>query len=78
MSGYFAGSQLPAPLETKNDERPDMETLIDTETNDGWVVAGNRARKLSDVPGWLASWSGPTRGSKNMRHVIGDLYDLVD
>ena len=76
ITGYFAGPQLPK-IETEDEEFPIMETLIDSETNEGWVVAGNRARKLSDPSGWLESWAGPTRGSKSMRFVVDDLYDLV-
>ena len=68
------GLDLPDPTTRK---QHDMETLIDTSTNEGWVVAGNRARKLSDVKGWRASWNGPTYESQSMRHVIGDLYDVV-
>ena len=54
-----------------------METLLDTTTGEGWVCANGKARPLTDVPAWVASWSGPTSTSKNMRYVIPDLYDVI-
>ncbi len=61
-----------------DDEENDMLTLIDSTTNEGWIAAGNIARKLSDPADWLATWEGPVRKHGNMRYVIGDLYELTD
>ena len=77
-NGWVNEPPMPLPNLPDLDEMEDeMIALIDTETNEGWLVAGNRARPLTDVAGWLATWNGPTYGSKSMRYVIGDLYDLV-
>lgn len=58
-------------------EESDMETLHDTSTGAGWVCANGKARPLSDVPAWLASYTGPVRSSPSMRYVVPDLYDIV-
>ena len=68
----------PAYDDDHDDEDNDMLTLIDSTTNEGWIAAGNIARKLSDPADWLATWEGPIRKHGNMRYVIGDLYELTD
>ena len=66
---------MPPDLE---EEAPDMETLYDTETGEAWIAANGKARPLSDVTKWLATWEGPTRRSASMRYVIEDLYTLTE
>lgn len=68
----------PAYDDDHDDEDNDMLTLIDTTTNEGWVVAGNVARKLYDPADWLAGWEGPVRKHVGMRYVIADLYQVTD
>lgn len=59
------------------DDGDDMQTALDTTSGEGWVIAAGKARPLTDVTGWLDSWDGPTVKNHNMRHVIGDLFDIV-
>lgn len=62
---------------TPQEEDEDMVTLIDSTTGDGWVANGTKARPLTNVGAWMASWDGPVRRSANMRFVIPDLYAVV-
>lgn len=72
-SGAMDGLNQPLPEE----EEDDMITCIDKLTNDAWVCSGTKARPLSDVTQWLATWEGPIRRANNMKHVIDDLYEVV-
>lgn len=65
------------PIAAPQEDDDDMETLIDTTTGEGWVAANGKARVLGNVQAWTSSWTGPTKSSANMRHVIGDLYEIV-
>ncbi len=68
------------PTTTDDDDEgiTDMETLIDSTTGEAWVAANGKARPLSNVADWLATWTGPLRRSANMRFVIGDLYEVLE
>jgi len=59
------------------EEEDDMYTLIDTSLNKGWVVAGNKARPLSNLASWLADWQGVTHSDDNMRYIVASLYQEV-
>lgn len=69
---------LVIPDNPDEEEEDDMITLIDKNTQEGWVVAGNVSRKLSDVQQWLNTWDGPVRSANNMRYVVRDLYTPHD
>lgn len=53
----------------------DMYLAVDTTEDTHWLVAGQRARLITDVDAF--NFDGPTRTSPNMRFVIADLFDVV-
>ena len=54
-----------------------MQTLVSNSTGEAWVVAGNRARPISDVDQWLRTFDGPVLRAHNMEYVVSDLYEIV-
>jgi len=72
-----AFDQLNLPTPSLNLEEDQMQTLVSKTTGEAWVVAGNRARPLSDVDQWLATFDGPVISANNMEHVVKSLYDVT-
>ena len=60
-----------------NDLEDAMQTLVSNSTGEAWVVAGNRARPISDVDQWLRTFDGPVLRAHNMEYVVSDLYEIV-
>lgn len=69
-----AFDQLQQPTPPNEDV---MQTLVSKTSGQAWVTAGNRARPISNVQQWLATFDGPVIAADNMEHVVADLYELV-
>ena len=72
------GNALTQIIHAPNEELQGMETLVSNTNGEAWAVAGQRARKITNVSAWLASWDGPVLRANNMEHVVDDLYDVVN
>ena len=60
-----------------DDGDDEMVTCYDKLTGEAWVVADGKARPISDVDQWLATYEGPVRRANNMASVVADLYVIV-
>lgn len=72
-SGWVNGPQLP----NTSEEEDDMIVLIDENDGKGWVCAHGRARPLSNVDQWLATWEGTVHRARFMGAVVRDLYQII-
>lgn len=67
----------PVPPDEIPEGDEEMITIVDSTTNDAWVVGNGKARKLSDPAKWLSGWDGPVYHSPTMRFVVNDLYQVI-